>query len=510
VVDVDNSALTIDLAPLEETADAFAQLRGQGWTTTDGVGSVAAAMDPAPDPAAALRQLTGLLPAALNVEAVGSLSGSRRLVVKLSDGIPEVLENLLGDPRELFDERSAQDDAVAAGNDNAAAALRLPLEWRVHGTFSLAKLVDLPDGVELAVSLAVSTITEHVLGVDAATVDLLATRGRRTVLVALDAQEHALFGSVALAGIPSSAVDMTIQLKALKLLKGEESADPPPPAALLPQPGHSVPAVWQSAADHLGILAAQLLWRAIATSEKINEEQVTLTFHGYKKSSFDLPAAASWHPSQVDEAMQLRAWALYDASPDRLLALRQVVSLYDSSAGPFEHAADVQASAEVIYNGLRTEAVVEAVKSSREAHAQAQDAARQTVKNATDMVKGAVERMLASLVAVGAVLMANAGRVLPDDIGRLLVLLIAGFLLLLAASSVLLEGPLLALPAKKLKEDLDHQAGLLTDTQRTKIDQLPSLVSARCRTNTVRWVVPLVLTFFAVVLFFYGHPGRYN
>ncbi len=163
-------------------------------------------------------------------------------------------------------------------------------------------------------------------------------------------------------------------------------------------------------------------WRAPSTrSTRRGPTPCSRCSPGYKKSAFLLPEPESWEPQDVTETIALRGWALHDASPDRLLALRQVASLYGTDTAPFGHAADVQASAEVIYAGLRTDAVAEAVKGSREAHAQAQDAARQTVKNATDMVKGATERMLAALVAVGAVLIANAGRALPDDTGRLLI-----------------------------------------------------------------------------------------
>jgi hypothetical protein len=466
------------------------------------------ALDPAPDPAAALADLAPLLPATVHAEAVGRRAGAR-LAVRLVNGVPEIVEALVADPQELFDRRKDQDDAIAARDGDADAALRLPMEWRVQATLTFDRLLDVPGGVSVAVSLASQTITDHVVAMTAAAVRSLVGGQGHAVLVALDAPGSAQLGRLVLAGAAGDGAAARVVLRPPALLAGETGAGPLPPAgALLGHEDEPVPPVWRRAASHAKALAAQLVWRALATSEREEDGRVVLTFHGYKKSAFLLPEPESWEPQDVTETIALRGWALHDASPDRLLALRQVASLYGTDTAPFGHAADVQASAEVIYAGLRTDAVAEAVKGSREAHAQAQDAARQTVKNATDMVKGATERMLAALVAVGAVLIANAGRALPDDTGRLLIVLVAVFLFVLAAASALLEGPLLALPARKLKQDLVHQAGLLTDEQRRRVDELPSLVAARGRITAVRWAVPAAHVLFAVLLLALGHPSR--
>lgn len=507
---VNTASSSLDLTPLAHVLNAVEALRQRGWVLTDGITSTALTLPSTQDPAQALAQVQLLLPASLNVEAIGERGGTR-LRVRLVNHQPEVIDPPVADPRELFDQPQDQEEAHRALDGDADAALRLPMQWRVEASFSFVRLLEVPAGVAVTVSLRAATITQRILSTTAVDVgDLLSGIGHR-VMVALDATGTAALGLLVLTGVPAPGEATRLVLHPPALLPGEHaSGSRPAPGALLPAADGPVPPIWREAAEQVRGLAAQLLWRLLATSEQSEAGQVVITFHGYKKSSFSLPAPAWWPPEPLDDTLALREWALHDASPDRLLAIRQVTSLYDTVTGPFAHASDIQASAEVIYTGLRTDAVAEAVKSSREAHAQAQDAARQTVKNATDMIKGATERTLAALVAVGAVLMANAGRVLPDDVSRLLIVLVAAFLLLLAAASVLLEGPLLALPAERLKADLVHQAGLLSDDQRDRIHLLPSLAAARDKITMVRFAVPFTHGTFALLLLVFAHPSRYS
>jgi hypothetical protein len=486
-----------------------AKLRHSGWTVTDGIGSVEARLEIAADPAAALDQLGSLLPAALNVEAVGRRAGSK-LVVRLINGVPELLDATI-DPRELFDERGDQDSATAALDGDAGAALALPMDWSVHATFAFARLIETPGQVAVTVSLTTATVSQYIVETNVSDVERLLISGGQTVRVALDTTECVRLGLLILSGVPSDVPATPILLTRPRLLAGELAGGHLLAAgALLPVDPTSIPPVWYRAANHICIVAAQLVWRRLATDEIVEAVGISLVFVGYKKATFVLPDAGAWESEHVKATLALREWALSDISPDRLLAVRQVMSLYDVDGAPFAHPFEIQASSEIIYLGLRTDAVAEAVKSFREAHAQAQGAARETVKSATDMLKGATERMLAALVAVGAVLMTNASRVLPDDTGRLLLLFVAAFLGLLAAASATLEGPLLSLPAKKLRPDLAHEAGLMTDKQRDRIDRLPSLVAARRRIQAVRWVIPIAYIVFASLLLLFGHPGRYR
>jgi hypothetical protein len=506
---MDATVPALDLSPLRPLAAACRRLRDAGWQITDGVGSVAVRRAGTADVAGALTELADLLPTAINVEAVGERGGAR-LRMRLVHGALAVVDSPPGDVRTLFDDPADQGNAREAFEGDADAALALPLAWTVEGTFDFARVLAVPAGVRAAVAIAPATVVDYVTDTTAQTVERLAAPGAVRVLAAADAPGTVRIGGMVLAG-PGGEGTTAVPLVAPVLLDGETAGpgNSPPAGVLVPAPGTAVPPVWQAAARHAQALACQLVWKALATASTGTGHAPSVTFHGYKKTSFALPAPGAWTPQQITETLALRRWALHDASPDRLLAVRQVVSLYDDGSAAL-HAADVQASAEIVYTGLRTDAVAEAVKGAREAHGQAQDAARQAAKNAHDLLKGATERMLAALVAVGAVLVANAGRTLPDETGRLLLLLVAAFLLVLAAASVAFEGPLLSLPAKNLKDDLHHQPGLLTQAQRDRVDATPSLKDARRRVRLVRFVVPIAHTAFAVLIYAFGHPSRYT
>lgn len=500
------TSTALDLTPLAPLEAALERLRGSGWQLSGEMGSVVVTKTVTRDAAEALEELMALQTAAINIDALGERSGTR-LLVAVVGGQPVVVESPSADPRELFENTGDQERLRKAADGDASAALVLPMKWTVTGAYDLARVLRVPDRVAVSVAPHAAAVNAYVSGTTALSVDRLVLQdAEHQVLVALGVGGTADFGSVLLTG---SAVG-EVRLRRPPVLAGERGGSGPAAGRLLPPAGAPATAPqWQAAATHVRALAAQLVWRAIATSEEAGPDGLVLTFHGYKKTSFVLPAASGWNPQQVTDTLALREWALHDASPDRLLAVRQVVSLYDRQDGPFRHNDDIRTSAEVVYVGLRTDAVAEAVKSNREAHAQAQDAARQVVKNAHDMVKAATERMFAALIAVGAVLVANASKALPDDVGRLLLVFVAIFLIVLAVASVALEGPLMALPARKLREDLSHQQGLLTAQQRADIDDTPSLNAARERICVVRWAVPVAHGVFAGLILVFGFPSRY-
>lgn len=504
-----SSEHVLDLSPLLPVSDVISRLVDQGWDITDGLGTVQAHLSGTPDPRAALASLADLTSAAINVEVVGVRDGAR-LCLRLINGLLEVVEPLVGNPNELFDEAAPRADALRALDGDANAALRLPMVWNVQASFAFNKMLIVPDATLVTVTSKVDSAIAQVLLASVVNVGDLLNRAGARVLVALELAESAQFGSVTLTGLEGEGLNQ-LKMRALAPLPGEQSDLPwPPPVALLGDRGQNFPEIFRAPADHLRGLAAQLVWRTLATSEQVEDgDTLTLTFHGYRKAMFSMPPSGTWQTRHIDETLALREWAFYDASPDRLLAVRQVTSLYQPIDAPFAHAGDIQASAEIVYAGLRSAAVAEAMKSARDAHNRAQESARQTSKNATDMLKNATERMFAVLGGVGAVFIANAGRVLPDDVGRLLIVLVAVFLLLLAAASVFLEGPLLALSPGNFKADIDHEAGLLTDEQRDRIQRLPSLVAVRRRIAVVRWAVPLTHVAFAAALFLFAHPDRY-
>jgi hypothetical protein len=247
----------------------------------------------------------------------------------------------------------------------------------------------------------------------------------------------------------------------------------------------------------------------LASSVQVAGDRVTLDFLGFKRISLALPDPAELEPQAVAAGLELRRWALQDASPDRLLAVRQVVSLYEHD-DPFRHAQDVQASAEIIYVGLRSDAVAEVVKSSRDAQAQAYDTVRQAVKSSQDLVKVATERFLAGLVTAGAIVIANANRNLSDVVSRNLSLLLAGFFGVLAVVAVFIEGPLLSLQMKHLATDLRTGSSLLTEQQRQSIVGGPGVRATWLRIRIIRVAIPVLYAGLALAIWRWGYPARYR
>lgn len=478
---------------------------------TDRMPTLVLAKTDIPDPRVELAKLGPLLPYRVHVQAHAERPAGR-YELRLVNNQFEVARTPDADPESLFESETDQADARQARDLDADAALRLPLAWTITGTFALDKAVRASPGVSVAAALTTAVVAEYVLATDLATVGRLAPSRTRRVLVAMEPAPAVHVGQLTVIGLSDPGTVGKVALPDPELLPGEaDDADAPPPAGvLLGADGPDLqtgPATgpWAGAVAHTRKIAAQLAWQALASDPAAAP---VLEFYGYKRVTLTLPTLDAWTEQQTEDALRLRRWAFAESSPDRLLAIRQVVSLYDGDEA-LENARDVQASAEVVYTGLRTDAVAEAVKSNREAYAQAQDTVRQAVKNAQDLIKSAAERLLATLASIGAVVIARANTTLSDHTSRGLMLLIAGFLILLAVASAVFEGSLLAQPIRCLGDDLAHQASLLSDAQREKVTQTPSLLATRKRLNALRWAVPGLYLVFAVAIIAVGYPSRY-
>ena len=175
-----------------------------------------------------------------------------------------------------------------------------------------------------------------------------------------------------------------------------------------------------------------------------------------------------------------------------------------------QHAGDVLESAQSVFLGLRSDAVSEVIKSARESQAQALDTVRQSVKAAQDLVKNSTERVLASLVSVGAVVIANAAKSLSDETSRGLLLFVAAFLCLLALFALVIEGPLLASPLDTLDEDLRRGSRVVFDTQLQSVVSMPSVETTKRRVCFLRFVISSVYLVLAILIILFGFPSQYR
>jgi hypothetical protein len=185
------------------------------------------------------------------------------------------------------------------------------------------------------------------------------------------------------------------------------------------------------------------------------------------------------------------------AGPDRLLAIRQVVSIYREA--PWSHAADVARSADSLFVALRADAVAEAFRSQRDARALALTVARQTAEATTGLAKNAVERSLAVFAAVGGIIVARTAKTLTDNQAADLRRLLCVYLLLLVPWSYLLEGRAVTMAIGALKRDLATFSELVPASEQAAILATDTVQRARSHAWVARIVVPLAYAAAALV-----------
>lgn len=246
--------------------------------------------------------------------------------------------------------------------------------------------------------------------------------------------------------------------------------------------------------------AGACAWAWLGNSVTAEGKHAEIEFFGFRRVQFSLGADGIVDAEAAEESLNLYRWATAEASPDRVLAVRQVVSLSEGPELP-SPASDVRLAAEPLFVALRSEAVTEVLRSQREARAIAIKTARKSSEAAQSASKSVVERTIASLAAVGGVALASASKVITSDQGRNLALAIGAYLLVLVLWSILVEGPPITNPLGALQEDLKQVGDLLSAEERTRIMALKSVKLARRRAIVARLAVPLAYLAGAVVAF---------
>ena len=266
---------------------------------------------------------------------------------------------------------------------------------------------------------------------------------------------------------------------------------------------------------HGGALAADLEEAAAASAWCDLASDVTfsgtwaLTFVGFKKLTVQLPPSHRLGPAGAESTLRLYNWVFTNPSPDKLLAIRRVASLYDG-AELFDSSDDIRASAEVVFIGLRNDVVAEVLKASRDAQAQVLEVVRRTTQASQDAVKAITDRAMAALVGIGGVVIANSSKVIDAHVTRSLLLLVAAFLAMLALWSVFLEGPQLASPLNSVIEDIEAGTALVTTTDIDRLRNLASFRKARRQAVQVRIIVPSFYIIVALIVIVFGRPELYR
>lgn len=478
-----------------ELCASIESLLGAGWSASESIGKRFRLSSPQ---GAGVPALPGSLVEAF--ESLGELGvsvvldadfdGMSLRVKSAPPGIAErfmVSEVSAGNPTEAFPD-DLREAAEKAWDENVDEALSLPGAWSAAITVDPTALLDrVPGGTEWrafrdcgAVDrfLASGSWAETSRLVGSPPVGVVLWTGE-TVRVTTDA--------LAVATLP----DRPDVPAPVRWVGDDDVPGVPDPSALRPRnagPGDASSGL----ALTLWRLAAAAAWARMAsgvTASKDGADPV-LEFFGFRRTAHPIPANGDGLSGQAcRDAYDLWAWATSDVSPDRLLAVRQVVSLYHDQS-PWDRARDVRDSAQPVFLALRGDAVAEAFAQQRAARTFALDVARQSATAAAALARGAVERCLASLAAVGGVVVAESGVGLGDGLAESLRALVAVFLAVLAVWSVVVEGPPVTAPTVKLKDDLNSVAPLLSPDERTSISELASVKVAKRHAWTARGAVP--------------------
>jgi hypothetical protein len=244
-------------------------------------------------------------------------------------------------------------------------------------------------------------------------------------------------------------------------------------------------------------------WLSSAVEALEGAPAASLEFFGYRRKLFDVPTAGYvGDPGQV--AFNLYRWATAEESPDRILAIRQVVSLHDTAALP-SRPDDVVTAAEPLYRALRSGEVAAVLETQRQARSIAIETARQAADAAQTAAKSTAERTIASLAGVAGIAVANATAVLGESDARSIALGIAGLFVFLTLWAIFVEGPPLRNPLTSLSSDMPRIASLLSSTDREGILSMSVVTKAKRSVLRVRIATPIVYLAGAGLTFLIAH-----
>jgi hypothetical protein len=475
----------IDLAPLASAAELFDRLAADGWRIDEDDFIAIAEIETA-SPSAGIRALQPLGDAIVSASAIALISSQSFRLMRTSNGTLEVAATPTFPAGDAFSE-GLLPTAESAWEGNVEDAEALGLTWAVACQLDLARLIDVgPNSAKVA--LRAATIESTFASAALEDLKRLVPATDRRIYISMDGSELQLdAGAVTVLSLATSDREASVPQRIPDLdgeTRSRPSAETPSPTSLAPlEDGTNWPGVRLA----LTRGAAAATWVYLA--DDYNAGQVE--YFGFKRVRFDLPSLHDWAPVALESTGRLRRWAFSDRSPDRLLALRQVISLYDAP-GPFDSADEVRFSAEPIYIGLRSEAVAEVVRSSREAQAHALEVVRQTLDVTQTTLKSTVERAVAGAIAVAAAVMANVSAVLPADVTNWLLAAVGAYYLVMLAVFLVVESPSLSLPLKNLDDDLRRGLGLLTDQRRSEFVDSGSVRATRTRVAVARVAIVLL------------------
>jgi hypothetical protein len=258
-------------------------------------------------------------------------------------------------------------------------------------------------------------------------------------------------------------------------------------------------------ADILLARAEACAWAWLSNRTSIDKlgNFASLEYSGYRPRVFRL-GADGFTGEAGQRSTQLYAWATNESSPDRILAIRQVLSLYESDTLP-TRPEDVARAAEPLYQALRAGEVAVVLESQRQTRAMAIETALKSTDAARSAAKSATERTIASLAGVAAIAVAHATAVLDQSDARDISFIIAGLFVFLGLWTIFIEGPAMQAPLDAFRGDLKLLGYLLSEADRTSILGMEARRLAERDVCRVRIATPLVYLLGATVTLAVAH-----
>lgn len=422
----------------------------------------------------------------------------------------DISELLITDVRQPAELQSVFDadqlfTARRAFEGQVEEALSLPGEWSFDLTVDPAYLLNEGDPSHEWI----------VLDDEAQVIELLTSRPwwelrdvvefSRPTMIALGGSESGLILSTARMQILPLAALMADQVP---IVDGSLFVSPSisTPTPLMPEPTTLYPLkvvargpLGMEVAEMLRRIAAVAAWAYIASNVTVNPDAIILEYFGLQRQCWSLgPTPPSLGSEACDATLRLWSACVSIENPDRLIASRQVISLYRDP--PWEMAADIYKAGEPLYMALRSDATSEALRTQREAYSLALSVARDTADSTSSMARSASERALAALAALAGLLIATTTKTLDVHQSSVLRAVLAAYLLILAAWTFLIEGRPIAESLSSLDNDLQTFSDLLSDEQRSSIIAAKTISRAKEQATIVRIAAPIAYLLIAGVV----------
>lgn len=372
----------------------------------------------------------------------------------------------------------------------------LDLTWVLKARVALSQLV--PTSEIVSTSRTYKEVTDYITEHAAENMGRAIPHNRRRLYVVWGESFFDLrYGSVAIISLPAQA-NNRYEWDAIDALPGERSARMLPDSFPLSseclasaQLSASTPAS-ENLTKYMAWASLSMMLTSAANTASVESGQIELSFVGYKETKFTLGDPNCFGAIDIEAQLSLRVWLFSELSPDRVTAFRHVLSLHDPAELGMSLRA-IEESAESLYRTLRSDEIGEVAKNVREANAKAADAVFQAAKASQDLTKTLVDRLLAVLLGLTGVVVANALKNIPKEVSEALVWSLLAFFACLVLIAILVEAPLLKMPIKRLEEEIDKGFKTLTPTQKKDLLEASTLKIVERRASFVGTVLPCSL-----------------